>query len=92
MSKKLTVELPEDLVAFAAAKVAAGEFASLDEAVAAGVRNLQAEDAAIERWVKEEVIPSYEQWVADGKPVLTEDEVSASVERAIEEAVRRKAS
>ena len=92
MSKKLTVELPEDLLAFATAKVAAGEFASLDEAVAAGVRNLQTEDAAIDRWVKDEVIPSYEQWVADGKPLFTEDEVSASVERAIEEAARRKAS
>lgn len=92
MNRKLTVELPEDLIAFATAKVAAGEFASLDEAVAAGMRNLQAEDAALDRWVEEEVVPSYEQWVVDGRPVLTEEEVSASVERAIEEAARRKAS
>ena len=92
MNRKLTVKLPEDLIAFATAKVAAGEFASMDEAVAAGMRNLQAEDAALDRWVEEEVVPSYEQWVVDGRPVLTEEEVSASVERAIEEAARRKAS
>lgn len=92
MSKKLTVELPEDLLAFAAAKVAAGEFASLDEAVAAGVRNLQAEDAAIDRWVREEVVPSYEQWVADGKPTRSSDEVFADLEARIRSRASRRVS
>lgn len=92
MSKKLTIELPDELATYAQAKVALGEYVSIDEAVAAGVRNLKDHDAAIDRWVKEEVIPSYNQWVADGKPVLTEDEVSASVEAAIAEATQRKAS
>lgn len=92
MSKKLTVELPDDLLGFAEAKVAAGDYASMDEAVAVGMRKLQTEDAAIDRWVTEEVIPSYHQWVADGKPTLSEHEVIVSVEAAIQEAARRKAS
>lgn len=92
MSKRVTIEIPDDLAEFAEAKVSAGEFASVDEAIAAGVQSLKDHDAMIDRWIKEEVIPSYEKWVADGKPVLTEDEVFASVEAAIEEAARRKAS
>lgn len=92
MSKKLTVELPDELATYAQAKVASGEYGSIDEAVADGVRKLRERDTAIDRWVNEEVIPSYDQWVADGKPVLDEDEVFASVEAAIEEAARRKAS
>jgi len=92
MSKKLTIELSDDLATFAEAKVAAGEYGSVDEAVADGVQRLKDYDALIDRWLKEEVIPSYEQWLADGKPTLTEDEVFASVEAAIEEAAQRKAS
>lgn len=92
MSKKLTIELPEDLASFAEAKVASGAYGSLGEAVLAGVRGLKDQDEFIDRWVKEEVIPSHERWVAKGRPVLTEDEVFASVEAAIEEAARRKAS
>lgn len=92
MSKRVSIEIPDDLAEFAEAKVSAGEFASVDEAIAAGVQSLKDHDAMIDRWIKEEVIPSYEKWVADGKPVLTEDEVFASVEAAIEEAARRKAS
>ena len=92
MSKKLTIELPEELANYASAKVTAGEYASLDDAVAAGMRKLKDHDDFIDRWVREEVIPSYEKWLADGKPVLTEEEVSDSVEAAIEAAEQRKAS
>lgn len=92
MSKKLVIELPDDLVTFAEAKVSAGEYGSLDEAVAAGVRNLHDHDQMIERWVREEVVPSYDKWVADGKPTLSEEEVFAAVEAGIVEAARRKAS
>lgn len=89
MSKTVTVQIPDDLAEFAQAKVAAGEFASVDEAIAAGVQALRSHDALIDRWVREEVLPSYERWVAEGKPVLTEDEVDAAVEAAIVESARK---
>jgi antitoxin ParD1/3/4 len=92
MSKRVTIELPEDLVSYADEKVSVGEFASLDEAVAAGMRGLKDHDDFIDRWIREEVIPSYDKWVADGKPVFTEEEVCESVEAAIVAAEQRKAS
>ena len=92
MSKKLTIELPDDLASYADAKVTAGEFASLDDAVSAAMRGLKDHDDFIDRWVREEVIPSYDKWVADGRPVFTEDEVSEAVEAAIIAAEQHKAS
>ena len=92
MSTKLTIELPEDLADYAQAKVDSGAYGSLDEAVAAGMRELKDYDDGIELWLREKVIPSHDQWVADGKPVLTEEDVLASVEAAIVEAAHRKAS
>ena len=92
MSEKRTIELSPEQASFIDAKIAAGEFESPEQAVAAGIQNLQDHDAMIERWLQEEVIPSYDRWVADGKPTLSEDEVFESVERAISEAATRKAS
>lgn len=88
----MTIELSDELASFAQAKVAAGEYASLDEAVAAGVRNLQDHDAMIERWFREEVIPSYDQWIADGKPTRSSDEVFRDLEVRIKARTARKAS
>jgi antitoxin ParD1/3/4 len=92
MSKKLTIELPDELVAYAKAKVAAGDYGTVDEAIAAGVSNLRDEDAMIDRWVKEEVMPSYEQWVADGKPTRSSEDVFDALEERIKKRAARKAS
>ena len=92
MSKKLTIELPDELVTYARAKVAAGDYGTVDEAIAAGVSNLRDEDAMIDRWVKEEVMPSYEQWVADGKPTRSSEEVFDALEARIRKRAARKAS
>lgn len=92
MSKKLTIELPDELVTYAEAKVASGDYRTFDEAVAAGISNLRDEDAMIDRWVKEEVMPSYDQWVADGKPTRSSDDVFDALEARIKERAARKAS
>ena len=75
MTNRVTIDLPEDLVRFAEAKVAAGEYASLDAAIAAGVQGLQQADAQLERLLRDEVAPDYDAWLANPDDVLTEDEV-----------------
>lgn len=83
MTKRVTIDLPDDLLSFAEAKVAAGEYASLDAAVSAGVQGLRREDEQIDRWVREEVLPSFHQWVADGKPTRSSDDVYGDLEARI---------
>lgn len=92
MNNKRTIELSPEQASFIDAKIASGEFETPEQAVAAGIQNLQDHDAMIERWLQEEVIPSYDRWVADGKPTYSEEEVFERVEQAIVEAATRKAS
>jgi antitoxin ParD1/3/4 len=63
--EKRTISLPPEHAAFIDAKVAAGDYASASEVVRAGLRALQERDAAVERWLREEVAPAYDAMKAD---------------------------
>ena len=45
--------------------MASGAYASGSEVIRAGLRALQERDAAIERWLREEVVPAYDAIKAD---------------------------
>ena len=92
MTNRVTIDLPEDLVRFAEAKVAAGEYASLDAAIAAGVQGLQQADAQLERLLRDEVAPDYDAWLANPDNVLTEDEVFDELEAELDQIDIAKAS
>jgi len=67
MSKveRRTVSLPSEQAAFVDAQVASGTYASASEVVRAGLRALQERDAAVERWLREDVAPAYDRMKAD---------------------------
>lgn len=57
---KRTFSLPAEQAAYVDAKVDAGAYASASEVVGAGLRALQERDATIEKWLHEEVAPTYD--------------------------------
>ncbi len=57
---KRTFSLPEEHATFIDEKVASGAYASGSEVVRAGLRALQERDAAVERWLREDVAPVYD--------------------------------
>ncbi len=59
-SEKRTFSLPAEHAEFIDGKVASGAYASGSEVVRAGLRALQERDAAVERWLREEVAPVYD--------------------------------
>lgn len=63
--EKRTVSLPTEQAAFIDAQVASGAYASGSEVVRAGLRALQERNAAVERWLREEVAPTYDRMKAD---------------------------
>lgn len=67
MSKvsKRTFSLPAEHAAYIDAKVGSGAYASGSEVIRAGLRALQEQDAAVERWLREEVVPAYAATKAD---------------------------
>jgi len=78
-SGKRTVSLPEEHAAFIDRMVASGAYASVSEVVRAGLRALQERDAAIERWLREEVAPAYDAMQADPGRGRDADSVFADI-------------
>lgn len=64
-TEKRTISLPAEHAAFIDAQVESGAYASASEVVRAGLRALQERDAAVERWLRENVAPAYDAMQAD---------------------------
>ncbi|WP_112309671.1 type II toxin-antitoxin system ParD family antitoxin [Pseudogemmobacter bohemicus] len=77
--EKRTVSLPPEHTAFIDDLVASGSYASASEVVRAGLRALQERNAAVERWLREEVAPVYDAMEADPGRALSATEVFGSI-------------
>jgi antitoxin ParD1/3/4 len=73
----ISVTLPHDMAAMIKAKVASGEYATESEVIRDGLRTLQARDAAIEKWLRDEVAKSYDEYAADPSIGIPAGEVMA---------------
>ena len=76
---KRTFSLPKAHADFIDAKVASGDYASGSEVIREGLRALQARDAAIERWLREEVVPTAREMQAHPERGIPIDEVMKGI-------------
>ncbi len=67
---KRTFSLPPEHAAFIDKKVSSGAYASGSEVVRAGLRALQERDAAVERWLRDEVAPVYDAMRANASRAI----------------------
>ena len=73
-TEKRTFSLPAEQAAFIDQLVQSGTYATSSEVIRAGLRALQERDAAVERWLREEVAPTYDAWKAGpGKGISPEE-------------------
>jgi antitoxin ParD1/3/4 len=77
--EKRTVSLPAAQANYIDTLVQAGTYASASEVVRAGLRALQERDAAVERWLRENVVQVYDAMQADPGRGLTADQVTAAL-------------
>ncbi len=77
--EKRTISLPAAQARFIDALVKGGAYASASEVVRAGLRALQERDAAVERWLVDDVIPTYDAMLADPKRGLSAEQVLAAM-------------
>src|ERR1700730_10656033 len=77
--EKRTISLPPAQASYIDALVEAGAYAAGGEVVRAGLRARQERDAAVERWLKEEVIPAYDAMQANPGRGIAADEVLAAL-------------
>jgi antitoxin ParD1/3/4 len=73
----ISVTLPHDMAAMVKAKVASGEYATESEVIREGLRTLQARDAAIDKWLRDEIAKSYDEYAADPSIGIPAGEVMA---------------
>lgn len=79
--EKRTVSLPADQARYVDELVAAGGYASASEVVRAGLRALQERDAAVERWLRDEVAPVYDAMQTNPGRALSADAVGTALAR-----------
>lgn len=91
MTVKREIDLSDEDIAFIDSKVASGE-GDANAVVGAAIKMLRDEEAYIDRWVREEVIPTYERWKAGGEKTYTADEVFERVQKRIKNRAAQKAS
>jgi len=73
-TQALSITLPIEMAEMVKAKVSSGEYASESEVIRDGLRTLAARDAAIEKWLAEEVVPTIEAMDADPQRVKSVEE------------------
>ena len=76
-AEKRTFSLPSEHTAFIDNKVASGAYASGSEVVRAGLRALQERDAAVERWLTEDVARVFDAMATDPSRGIPAEEVFA---------------
>jgi antitoxin ParD1/3/4 len=74
--EKRTVSLQPEQAQYIDTLVSSGGYASASEVVRAGLRALQERDAAIDRWLRDEVIPVYDAIEADPSSGFSAEEVA----------------
>lgn len=77
--EKRTVSLPQRHAAYIDELVASGAYASASEVVRAGIRALEERDAAVSRWLRDEVAPVYDAMQADPDRAIPLDDVVADL-------------
>ena len=78
-TKQLSVTVPNEMAAEVAAKVASGEYASESEVIRDGLRALQARDKAIEQWLRQDVVATYDAMKANPARGCSPSEVRAAL-------------
>ncbi len=73
------MSLPAEQAGYIDSLVASGAYATASEVVRAGLHALQERDAAVERWLREEVAPAYDAWKADPSRAIPAEEVFAEL-------------
>ena len=74
-AEKRTFSLPSEQADYIDKLVASGTYATSSEVIRAGLRALQERDAAVERWLREEVVPVATAMQADPGRAIPADQV-----------------
>jgi antitoxin ParD1/3/4 len=64
-TQQFSITLPREMADVVERKIQSGAYASVSEVMRDGVRALIERDAAIEKWLREEVVTGHHEYLAD---------------------------
>jgi antitoxin ParD1/3/4 len=73
-TQSLSITLPHEMAQMVKAKVTSGEYATESEVIRDGLRSLAARDAAVEKWLRNEVVPTLQAIKADPSRLVDADQ------------------
>lgn len=79
--RSLTVTLPDDIVQAIEARVAAGEYASESDLVRDGLEGFLGDDAAVESWLRDEIVARCRRRASDPSPSIPVEDVMDRIGR-----------
>jgi putative addiction module CopG family antidote len=74
-TQQFSITLPHDMAEIVEGKIKSGAYASVSEVMRDGVRALLERDAAVERWLREEVVAGHAEYLADPSNGVPADEI-----------------
>lgn len=82
--RSLSITLPLEMVQMVQAKVSSGEYASESEVVQDGLLTLADQDAAIDQWMRDEVLPTLDALDADPSSAVSAKDAWQRIEAHME--------
>lgn len=86
-TKQLSITLPNSMAEALRQRVDSGEYASESEVIRDGLRALFARDAAVEQWLRTEVVEAYDELRANPDQAITSAELKKQLKEAREQKV-----
>ena len=74
-TEAMTITLPIDMAAVVRDKISSGQYASASEVVRDGLRALIERDAAVEKWLREDVVAGHAEYMADPSKAIPADQI-----------------
>lgn len=84
-TKQLSITLPNNMAEALRQRVDSGEYASESEVIRDGLRALFARDAAVEQWLRTEVVKAYDEMRANPDQAITSAELKKQLKEAREQ-------
>lgn len=75
-TQQFSITLPHEMASMIEAKIESGAYASVSEVVREGLRAMMERDAALERWLRTEVVAAYDNYKASPQSAVSDDEVA----------------
>ncbi|MCB8875226.1 type II toxin-antitoxin system ParD family antitoxin [Acidisoma silvae] len=80
-TQQFSITLPTEMAEIVEQKVRSGDYASVSEVIRDGMRALMERDAAVERWLREDVVAGHAAYLADPSQAVPSSDILDRIKR-----------